>query len=179
MKSRCFGWCHVWLLVICGAWIGCTTGKVVKTGAGGDSTTSPTRRAVSALSSAACIKGRVVDEKNKGVPYVFVQTKPITSPAVTDRNGNYEFCHLKKNVDGSVESTRHPIPKGQYTILVKKNGYVAKPLKVQYQGKGVKLASIQLMEKQFKPGKIQTKGEDKPDHRKLPSGITGKHPKGG
>jgi len=163
----------VWLLA---AGAGCVPSKDVKAGA--DAKANATKK-VAASGQSSCIKGRVVGEDGKGIPYVLVQTKPNTTPAITDQNGHYEFCYLRNNTDGSVESTRHPIPKRKYQILAKKNGFVARPIEVDYKGQAIKTSSIQLLEKQFKPGgEVQTKGKDK-QHGKLPSGITGSHPKGG
>lgn len=162
-----------------GAWMGCTAKHAVRqSDQGANQVTQAAKKQLTKRAERPCIRGKVVDDKNKGVAYVFVRTEPKTTPAVTDASGFFEFCFQRITGGSDTVSQKRSLKAGKYTIFVKKEGFKARPLHIQFAGRTTALQKIVLLEKVVPLGEVQNKAKPK-EEKKLPSGITGSFPKGG
>ena len=119
-----------------------------------------------------CIGGRVTDENARGVRAAFVLTTPATSPQVTDQNGYFDICSIRKVVNKSTGETKPAtIAVGNYVLKVTKEGFKTLSLKVNFQGKSIRFPKLVLKEKEFNGPDI--KKTKKPVGRKDPSGTKG------
>jgi len=85
-----------------------------------------------------CIFGRVINDEQKNLSGVEVNTKPETDITITGKHGFFSICHKRHiNNDGASASTLGPIKSGTYTIQLKKEGYHARPKIFKYSGKKV------------------------------------------
>lgn len=157
--------CMLWALV----GVGCVPQGAVKKGSKSLTTKKP--------KGPACIKGRIISENGKGMAYVFVRTEPTTSPAVTDANGFFEFCHVRKSSGDDTASQKLPLQQRMYTVHVKKEGFKAKPQQIDFKGKTVSVSAIRLVSDDKPLGEVKDEGKDKVQ-KPVPSGVTGTFPKG-
>ena len=123
-----------------------------------------------------CIRGRVVNDEEKGFSHVIVNTKPPTSPEITNSRGFFKICFKRKIVDKETgETARVAIPDGDYVLKVEKEGFHARPYKFTYSGPRVALGKI-LMREKSRP--LPTVSQTAEKEEKRTSGIGGgKSPK--
>jgi hypothetical protein len=148
-------------------------GKQVKHGGAGNNDASQKPKIVADIKG--CIKGRVVKEDDTGFAYVIVETQPVTSPKITDRNGYFDICYKsERSEDGNQASVKIALPTGQYTISVKKDGFHARPVQFDYEGKDINIGDIKMVERTRPLPEVVKKSDDKEEKRT--SGVGGKAP---
>jgi hypothetical protein len=125
-----------------------------------------------------CVRGRVVDEDNKGFVGVYVNTNPASSLQVTDSFGNFEICHARKVINKDTgETAKIGLPHLTYKLTVKKDGFKARAVDFTYTGKTVRLTRI-LMVANSKPlPDVVKKKTDDDLNKKKDSGSLNRGPK--
>ncbi|HAA54189.1 MAG TPA: hypothetical protein DCE42_05505 [Myxococcales bacterium] len=99
----------------------------------------------------ACIKGRVINDKDKGFGGVQVTTLPHTTYAVTDQFGNFEICHRKVLIDKDTgETQKEPLEHTIYAIRLKRSGFHHPNISIEYKGDPISIKrSIPLYAKEI------------------------------
>lgn len=121
-----------------------------------------------------CIRGRVVSDEDKGFAGVIVETTPSTNFVVTDSDGYFTICKKRQRGAEGQGSQMVNVPKGDYKLVVKKEGFHHRPVTFAYSGKEQNLGNIRVVEKTRPlPSVSQTKTEE----GKRTSGVGGKQPK--
>jgi hypothetical protein len=121
-----------------------------------------------------CVRGRIVNDDNKGFAGVYISTKPTSSLQVTDSFGNFEICHARKVINKDTgETAKVGLPHGVYSLVVKKDGFHSNPVSFAYKGKTLRLTKVLLVEKTKPlPDVKQTKKKEE----KRSGGLVGKPP---
>lgn len=138
----------------------------------GDSPIVVTKKGMKA--GGGCVRGRIINDDDKGFAGVYISTKPTSSLQVTDSFGNFEICHARKVINKDTgETAKVGLPHGTYSLVVKKDGYHSNPVSFSYVGKKLRLTKILLVEKTKPlPDVKQTKRKE----QKRSGGLVGKPP---
>lgn len=134
-----------------------------------------TKKPVAVVKLKGCIKGRVVKEDDSGFSYVIVETKPATSPKITNKEGHFEICFKsQRSQDGQGASVKVALPQGAYVVSVKKEGFHARPVQFTYQGRDINIGEIKMVEKSRPLPEVVKKTQQ--GEEKRTSGVGGKAP---
>lgn len=131
-------------------------------------TSAPAIKIASASKNNGCISGFVTDAEGEGLSSVEVETKPQTTPTITDHKGFFEICERRKVVNKELgETVKAPLRFLSYKLFVKRQGFKSKNnfTAVEYQGKKIHL-KIRLTERGTSFDEVKTRGEGKKDKSK-------------
>ncbi|MCB9638299.1 MAG: carboxypeptidase regulatory-like domain-containing protein [Myxococcales bacterium] len=158
----------LWLgALVCSVFAGCATSNTQQTQKPPIPPTAP--------QATACIRGKVTDPEGQAMAGVLVRTTPATDNELTDVRGFFEICSQRVLVDAeSGRTTRKPLSKQNYTLVLMKDGYHARPRAFLFKGKTLLFRKILMVEKtQPLP---EPKGSDNPDEITPSGGIIGRPP---
>ncbi len=162
---------RIWLFCVMVAFFGWGCPKTKTTRRGSKNTVAKAK----VVKLKGCIKGRVVKEDDSGFSYVIVETKPATSPKITNREGRFEICfRSQRSEDGQGASVKVALSEGEYVVSVKKEGYHARPIRFTYQGRNINIGEIKMVEKSRPLPEVVKKTQK--GEEKRTSGVGGKAP---